>query len=284
MKIRQSRLLLKIPIIFFLLLSQLAFSQIVDEKNNEKGNRYINRLRFHDPMYFSLGKTTHPYTEKQVVYSNFQISFRYELIDFNKGDHNRDNPSRGINFAYTQKSFWDLTSRSEPFFDSNYRPAAFFIYQTLGKDSLSWVNRIDLEGGYQHHSNGRDSYASRSTEYLYFKPTLVWRTFDNSYLFLSPRFQHYFWQEYTNKDVSDYWGFVDIELSWRADFGLQIETHSIPAKNEFTFDITATYPMDKIWKELNFYLMANYRDGAGETFLTYNYSGRGFLFGIALSR
>jgi len=101
---------------------------------------------------------------------------------------------------------------------------------------------LDLEGGYQHHSNGKDGFDSRHIDLLYLKPTFVWRLGDHSHLFFAPMMWSYLTKSILNDDIADYWGWIDFELTWRADFGLQLETHTIPASEGTTFAFQATQP------------------------------------------
>lgn len=167
--------------------------------------------------------------------------------------------------------------------DTSYKPAAFLLYQFLGGSNMGWVSRLDLETGYQHHSNGKDGQDSRFIDLLYIKPTFVWRA-ASSHFFFAPKAWIYLTKSSLNADISDYIGYVDLEATWRADFGLQLETHTIPAKEVVTFNAQATYPLSRLWRPLRFYALVDFWTGAGETLLRYDVEGTGFLFGVALSR
>ena len=91
-------------------------------------------------------------------------------------------------------------------------------------------------------------------------------------------------QSALNEDITDYWGNVNLQLTWRADFGLQVRTHTIPATERTTFNAQFTYPLNRLWRPLNFYVMADYWDGASEVFLTCDTPYHGWMFGMALSR
>ncbi len=255
-----------------------------DEGSDAKATAFAERFAFHDPVYFALGFGGEDAVGENVTYADFQISFRFEMLGLDQGDGDGWRPWRGLNLGYTQRSYWDLDSRSQPFFDTTFKPALFILYQWLGGRDLSWVHRLDLEGGYQHQSNGKGIPDSRSMETWYFKPTFIWRLFDNSFLFVAPRFWNSFQRSALNEDIHDYWGNLDLEVTWRADFGLQLETHYIPAENVDTFGVQATYPLDRLWKPLAFYALVDYRSGAGETLLRYDLEASGWIFGIALSR
>jgi outer membrane phospholipase A len=75
----------------------------------------------------------------------FQISVRYDMIFFDSARH------FSFNFAYTQKSFWDLFafSRSSPFLENNYKPEGFLSFRPTPRDRVT-----ELTLGVQHESNG----------------------------------------------------------------------------------------------------------------------------------
>jgi len=272
--------------VLLILLSLPAYSQDcdVDEGNDEKSSRFLHAFGFHEPMYFALGEGKKDGEGENLTYAQFQISFRFEIFDFYLNKRPLGSPLRGLNISYTQRSFWDLESRSQPFYDNSFMPAVFILWQYLGGKNIKFFDRIDIEGGYQHHSNGRDGKESRFIDLLYIKPTFVWKVFKNDHIFFAPKAWVYLGKETYNKDIADYWGYVDLELTYRANFGLQLETHVIPAKNITTFHGIITYPVSKLWKPLKFYIYLDYWNGAGETILRYDLQVSGILLGIALSR
>ena len=273
-----------ITLFAWFLLHSIASAQPLDESSEQYSSRFLNAFGFYEPMYFALGSGKPDFNGDEVTYADFQVSFRFQLFSFYGKKDVPFNALRGFNFQYTQRSFWDLSSKSQPFFDTSFKPGAFAIWQYLGGDGMSWVHRIDLEAGYMHHSNGKDGEDSRFIDILYIKPTFVWRQGSFSHIFFTPKIWGYINVSRLNGDIQEYWGYSDLELTWRADFGLQLETHTFPAKNQTSFNARVTYPLDKLWKPLNFYLMIDYWNGAGETILRYDQFGSGFLVGIAISR
>ena len=116
-----------------------------------------------DPIHFLLG--TSPTNAK------FQLSFKYRLI----GSDSRDDASarkwhERFFFAFTQTSFWDLASESNPFRDSSFKPA--LMYQ-LDAPERSWFpgnNKSYVRVAFQHESNGKDRENSRGLNIVYLKP------------------------------------------------------------------------------------------------------------------
>jgi outer membrane phospholipase A len=260
------------------------YGQKVDEGSNEKSSKFVSSFGFHDPIFIAFGKINTSASYDNTKYANFQVSFLYELLNFHKGEKDAKKPSRGVNLGYTQDSFWYFSLVNGSYFESSFKPSLVILYQYIGKNNIPWVHRIDLEAGYQHHSNGKKSLDSRSTEYIYMKPTIVWEILKSSYLFVSPKIWGYFRLPNNNKDIAEYWGYLDLELTWRTGFGLQIETHTQPASRCVSFNTVLTYPLNNICKLFNFYFLIDYRKGAGVTFLSYKEQSSSLLFGIAVSR
>lgn len=61
---------------------------------------------------------------------------------------------------------------------------------------------------------------TRHIDILYLKPTFGWGLFNMSYSFVSPKVWGYLGKSALNEDVADWWGYLDLELTWRADFGV----------------------------------------------------------------
>jgi outer membrane phospholipase A len=75
----------------------------------------------------------------------FQVSLRFEMLSFG------ERPNVAVNFAYTQKAFWDLFAfdRSSPFVENDYRPELFV---SIRPDEN--VRYREFQIGVQHESNG----------------------------------------------------------------------------------------------------------------------------------
>ncbi len=124
------------------------------EQLREDYQPYAFNFHPHHPMYFAVG--TDP--EK----SKYQVSFRYQFIKEDGSLAKRFPAVKGFNLAYTQTSFWDLKSESKPFEDTSYKPEFSYLspFILLGP---SWAEGFQVQGGFRHESNGRDSDESRST-------------------------------------------------------------------------------------------------------------------------
>jgi outer membrane phospholipase A len=120
---------------------------------------YLENISAYKPMYFLVG--TDPEDSK------FQFSFKYRFFN-TESDLVNDLPAlKGIHFAYTQTSFWDLESDSKPFQDTSYKPELFFLSPNIDT-MFSSVKGFFIQTGLEHESNGMAAEESRSTNYLYF--------------------------------------------------------------------------------------------------------------------
>ncbi len=80
---------------------------------------YLVNLWAYNPMYFLVG--TNPENSK------FQVSFKYRFFNPEGSLAERIPWISGLHFAYTQTSFWDLKSDSQPFEDTSYKPEFFLV-------------------------------------------------------------------------------------------------------------------------------------------------------------
>jgi outer membrane phospholipase A len=75
----------------------------------------------------------------------FQVSVRFEMVSL------RETDNVAVNFAYTQKAFWDLFAfdRSSPFVENDYRPELFLSLRPHREQRYR-----EFQLGVQHESNG----------------------------------------------------------------------------------------------------------------------------------
>jgi outer membrane phospholipase A len=113
----------------------------------------------HDNNYFSLlANGGWPPQAK------FQISIRFEMISL------RESSNVALNFAYTQKSFWDVLNiaASSPFIENDYRPELFLSFRPHREERYR-----EFQLGVQHESNGlgttdaTDAANSREWNYVF---------------------------------------------------------------------------------------------------------------------
>jgi outer membrane phospholipase A len=248
---------------------------------SEGTSLFLNSFGFHEPLYFAVG-------DEPRLNAKFQLSVRYRFVHADRADALPSaRPERGLYFAYTQLSFIDLEAPSVPFFDTSYKPSAFFLYQAVGGQNHWWGYQFDIEAGYEHESNGKGGDNSRAINILYAKPAIVWRVFTRSHLTVAPKVWVYIEKGVNTTDIEEYRGYFDVELTWRWEGSLQISTltHVGSEWDRGSFQMDVTFPMNRLWEPLNFYLLGQFFTGYAETMLRYDQRTAGtWRLGMALSR
>ena len=106
--------------------------------------------------YFVTGVPTNRKIDKHSADAKFQISIRQRLtksiLPF----------KTFLYLTYTQKSFWDIYGESSPFLDNNFNPGISLSKAVIYRNQLVGIAVLSFE----HESNGRDSLASRSWNYI----------------------------------------------------------------------------------------------------------------------
>ena len=237
---------------------------------------YIKNLSAYEPMYFLVG--TDPKNSK------FQISFKYRLFDIDSALV-QDYPwSKGFHLAYTQTSFWDLKSASEPFEDTSYKPEFFFLSPNI---KVPWATGLFIKSGLQHESNGRAGEYSRSTNFLYVKPIYVVYWPKNKLgLLISPKIWAYIINDDDNNpDLNDYRGYFDLEIKAGQADGFVLGSHFRYAKEGGSMELDLTYPLSQfIFKHLNLYLQVQYVNALAESLLNFRDRTEAVRIGFAIVR
>jgi outer membrane phospholipase A len=239
---------------------------------------YAVNYSTYEPTYFVVG--TDP------AKSRFQISFKYRLFN-PSGSLSQDFPGlRGLYFAYTQSSFWDLATVSTPFEDTSYKPELFLLSQNWSARP-KWMQGLFLQGGLQHESNGRGEDFSRSTNTFYIKPTMIF--FDkNSELGLqiSPKFKAYFYNDDdTNPDLPDYRGHAELELRLGKAAGLVLSTQLRFAEKGTSVQADLTYPISKLLKNnFDLFFQVQYSNSLAESMINYRQRTEAVRLGFSFVR
>lgn len=239
---------------------------------------YIDNISAYEPIYFLVG--TNP--EK----SKFQFSFKYRLVN-PKGLLNKNMPwLQGLHIAFTQTSFWDLKSESTPFEDTSYKPEFFFLspntsFRPSGLDGLFF------QLGYQHESNGRAEPESRSTNYLYLESFLVWYNERTRIgLGVAPKIWTYIGNDNkTNPDLSDYRGYLQIDIRVGKADGLVLGSDLRWAKEGASIQADLTYPVHQfLGDNLEIYLHLQYVNALAESLINYQDRTEAFRIGFSVVR
>ncbi len=236
---------------------------------------YLKNVTAYQPIYFLVG--TNPKKSK------FQFSFKYRFYNPQEAPPGYYSWKEGFYFAYTQTSFWDLKSDSKPFEDTSYKPELFFISSNVYTGAQKFI-RVFLKAGLQHESNGKSETVSRSTNFIYFEPNMIFYDDKTSIgLQVFPKIWMYFENEDgTNEDLNDYRGYFDLGLKAGKANSLVVESHFRAARKGNSLELNLSYPLDINNVEL--YLQVQYSNVLAESLLSYNERNEALRIGFAVIR
>lgn len=139
-----------------LLMSFVSTWIIADESKVESG---IPGFSSYKPIYGVVGWGNRiDISSNDLVLVN--VSFKYDPFFAVKS---------GIYLAYTQTMFWAFFDESGPFRELNYRPEAFFRFES----GYNFINDVSIPGfdfvqlGWEHRSNGKAGEISRGWDRVY---------------------------------------------------------------------------------------------------------------------
>ncbi|WP_161947662.1 phospholipase A [Malonomonas rubra] len=239
---------------------------------------YVVNFSAYEPMYFLVGMNPED--------SKFQISFKYRLFN-PAGSLSQAFPwLRGLHFAYTQTSFWDLSSDSAPFEDTSYKPELFLLSSNW-KNRPKWLRGLFFQTGIQHESNGRGEQFSRSTNTVYIKPILVFYDEKSALgLQVSPKLLTYINNnDTTNSDLADYRGFSELEIKFGKANGLVSTTQLRFAERGTSLQTDLTYPISKILKNnFDMFFQVQYSNSLAESLINYRQRSETLRLGLSFVR
>jgi phospholipase A1 len=264
--------------------SDLAASEIVQNSPvtlpaaNRLKRYYADHFSAHEPMYFIFGD------EKPA--SKFQISLKYRLLSDNGPLATRFPALKGLNVGYTQRSLWDITSTSSPFFDSSYMPEVLFESLAPDTGNNSGFTWIGWQAAFQHESNGRDGASSRSMNIFYVRPMMAFGDLDGWRLILRPKFFVYADDLEDNPDIETYRGYSELRAIFGRNNRLSVSVTGRLGKDfdkgSLQFDVS--YPTEFMTGNFAMYLTLQYWNGYGESLLNYNRKSEALRAGFSLAR
>ncbi|MDX2480956.1 MAG: phospholipase A [Desulfuromusa sp.] len=239
---------------------------------------YAVNFSAYEPMYFLVG--TDPGKSK------FQISFKYRLFNPSGSLSQRFPRLRGLYFAYTQTSFWDLASDSAPFEDTSYKPELFFLTSNWASRP-QWLQGLFVQSGVQHESNGREEAFSRSTNTAYIKTMMIFFDAGSGLGFqISPKLLAYVNNDNdTNQDISDYRGNVELEVKLGKAEGLVSTTQLRFAPRGTSVQTDMSYPLSKLLKNnFGLFFQVQYSNALGESLINYKKREQALRIGLSIVR
>jgi outer membrane phospholipase A len=241
---------------------------------------FAENISTHHPIYFIFGPNKPA--------AKFQFSFKYRLLGDKSTAGTLNPPLGGVYFGYTQRSIWDITSYSSPFYDTSYMPE--LMYESLtpapaepGFLGFKWYG---YQASVQHESNGRDGTSSRSLNLFYVRPIVGRDLGENWTLGFAPKLFVYVDNLSDNRDLARYRGYGEYMLvlsrrnSWSLTALGRIGSHF----DRGSIQLDWSYPLRISYWNFASYLLVQYFDGYGESLLGYNRKSHMLRAGFELVR
>lgn len=267
---------------------------------------FLLPLSYSTGRYPRISSNTHPtnYTTAQhEQYDNYaqNIEVEFQVSLTKMLTYNLFGLNEYINFAYTQRVWWQRYSESGPFRETNYLPELFVgLPSSQVLDDKYGLKSVKV--GYLHESNGQEGYRSRSWDRLYLTGMWQWNN-----LFLASRvwfkipeeekYAGYFdgavnpeSGEYDpnsngddNPNIQDYLGYGDIKLKYlygEHEFGSLLRYNfGSGGQHRGAVDLHWSYPF---FNSENTFWYIKFFNGYGESLIDYDRfvtkSAAGFSF------
>lgn len=231
----------------------------------------------HEPVYFIYGADEPG--------AKFQLSFKYRLF----GDA-ADRPEitrNSVQFAYTQRSLWDLEGESSPFQDTSYMPEVFFEHLTPDNpEGIRWLTWLGLQAGYKHESNGRGGLDSRSMNTVFVRSALALGDLEGWRVILEPRVFTYISDMDDNPDMKRYRGYGEMRVivGKNDDFELVAAGRLGSDRRRPTVQLDLTLPLRIKFGDFASYALIQYFHGYGESLLNYQQETESIRAGFSFVR
>jgi phospholipase A1 len=239
---------------------------------------YADHFSGHEPMYFVYGGDQPA--------AKFQLSLKYRILN-DGGPLATGFPAlKGLHVAYTQRSLWDITADSSPFYDTSYMPELMFESLAADTGKHSGVTWLGYQAAFQHESNGRDGATSRSLNTFYFRPMLVIGDPEDWRLILRAKFFFYLGSLGNNPDIRQYRGYSELRAIIGKANRLSVSlTGRVGEKfDKGSLQVDVSYPTEFLTGNFAIYLLAQYWTGYGESLRDYNQRSDKLRLGFSLAR
>jgi len=238
--------------------------------------RFLSAFSPNEPNYFSAGSSGE-------TNAKFQVSFKFRLFNPNTKTPFLEK----LYLSYSQTSIWQIGGSSAPFYDSSYRPSAFFLDDDIAQWPFRKWSRLGLQTGFEHESNGKDGADSRSLNIAYVRPTFTLPVWKDYFISFSPKVYTYLEKE-DNPDIADYRGYGDYLIKLGEVDGLQLATTLRKGRSTdaYSAQFDLSYPLKTAtFGNLGGYLHLQFFEGYGESLLDYNQHVRPqFRIGLMITR
>ncbi|AYF43093.1 phospholipase A1 [Halobacteriovorax sp. BALOs_7] len=258
------------------------------QKEDEASNNTISLVTAHRPNYVLPVTYMHDPNESPIndddelknEETKFQLSFKFTV--FSK----LFNSNTDLNFAYTQKSVWQLFNKknSAAFRDTNYEPEIFLSMMPFEDNWTIFRNYYHL--GFAHQSNGKDIPQSRSWNRIFFTTFFDYREtlFMLKVWYRIPEEKKTSPTDYTgddNPDINEYMGNFELTTIHKVNghtLSLMLR-NNLRSDNKGAVELSWSFPLPET--RLKGYVQ--YFDGYGESLIDYNYKMTRIGLGVAFT-
>lgn len=245
-------------------------------EQTQTGNLFLPGLTAYQPIYGVAGFGTNTNIK-------LQISFKYQLFGEQGAFGGSGSVLDGLQFAYTQRMYWDTQRSSLPFRNLDFQPEVLYRLQSRARDDRPTYG---VTVGLRHESNGREGAESRTVNLAYVEPTLAGKI-GNYDVSVGPRAWFYYGGQTGNEDIERFRGYTGVSLTVGRDDGVGLNsfTRYNVGTGKGSTQLDASYPLNRlIWQGLNLYLYGQLFTGYGENLLDYNREVMRARLGVAIIR
>jgi phospholipase A1/A2 len=219
------------------------------------------RFGTHNSIYFIYGG--------DAPGAKFQVSMKYRVLSLARPGALLP---QTLQFAYTQRSLWDITGKSSPFYDTSYMPELFC--ESIAGPAPQDAGRffwLGYQFGYGHESNGRDGDTGRSINRLQAASGLMFTLSEDWYVIVTPQLFTYILSLSDNPRIRDYRSYGQLQMRiGRTEgpcllFSGHVGRHVEHPTLQFDLTVPARIPLFDILA----ILMVQYFHGYGESLLAY---------------
>src|SRR6187549_3693443 len=259
--------------------TETQFDQLAESAPVASGiaRSFAGRFMPNQPIYFLYGH------EPQAV--KFQFSFDYKLASMKWGKPDAQKIST-VRIGYTQRSLWDIEDSSSPFYDTSYMPEVAFVTDSAMPRTRGWFTWMGWRAGYQHESNGKDGFDSRSLNTFYLRPRFILGDLDHWFLVMVPEVWTYIGDVEDNPRIKDYRGYGKLRFYVGKNTGPSLRVTAWSGKDfdNGSYELDLTIPVKTQLLSLETFFHIQYFNGYGESLRAYDQRAESLRFGIGLVR
>jgi outer membrane phospholipase A len=188
-----------------------------------------------------------------------------------------------LRFGYSQKSFWNVSADSKPFWDHNFNPEVFYTFLNTFPEKKGFL-RVGLE----HESNGEDNLDSREWNRFYVKyERKVNRNLEfglkSWWAITDDGNKHVVEFDPTVEptEIVDFLGYAELGFKLRVNDHIAWQFATTKGKHTSKFNYQSDFILSADWFAPDFFLTIY--DGYGESLRTYDVKTTSVRLGVRFS-